>query len=1266
MWFAPSITATYGSSESTWKDLYSSFIDQLKRQFNSPNSIGRRKHRCCPLTSSRPGRHLAVLDGATMQTNDPTDITSGVEPAKPNSLSTVSPLATGGVGPPVLVPINAAADEQSSENNQSDAASKPAPDEAVAGKAEETSPLAPNDKSKYCSDSARPNGCSSSSKSNRVRNTRRKRARALSKRSRKRNDSSIPASELDSACDSEQTSGAGALSKNGVGNGASGSESLSHTDQRYSPISELGRGGWGVVERAVDHQLQREVAVKRLGSEIENDNEIRNRFFHEARVTSQLQHPGIVPVHELGLGTGNTYYVMKLLEGKSLREHIREAHQSLAGRQKFSANDLRETYLPLLNRFVDICNAIAYAHRRGVIHRDLKPANVMVGEFGETIVVDWGLAKHVETEGSSPISDSTVQSTTMSKKSPAEHHEQDAYETASVQYAGGEAREDFHEVGITHCRTGETSGQGASNVSIGSDTYEVTCQGSVIGTPAYMPPEQASGNIALLSPQSDIYSLGVILFEIVCGKAPLSGCGVEQILKRVQIGDVPTLRDKQPRVPKALEAICSTAMSLKPSDRYHSAEQLANDIRSYIAGDRVSVYRDPILDRVARWCRKNQSLAFAIATAGSVVLIASVIFGGIIRRAHRAEQVARKDAVAAHRNALDQLAVARDSADSWLVDLSGALQHYPGLEPLREHLIAQAMSQYEKLASDNPDEGQSASDPLVSAQILLEQARADIRLGDLLRLQESSRARVGEAPAGQSVAERYMRAHDKLTRAKSLCSQYGDSSSAQSIKDSIRLEQANVQIGLLLADAAHNPRQNTSHASTLQWLVTYLPEFPAGDLETQLPLTTSRREHVSAYIRLNLALARAIPPHGRGQAAEYLRLASTWSHWLADNGGKPSDYSLAETATTDWAEVLHSVGKIAESIEVRDELVQSLDRWIVKSPRRADLLQSAAYTKMNQAQQYAQLHETRRAELLYESAIADLKSAWSLLDADSVFQLNVATANHNLAQLVASSARTDPSEIENAKGRLQQSIAIYERLLQQQVTEENLRRLSESHAAMASLLRKQDGREADQGRHWESACLGYQMLVDHQLANYFDLTGYADALVGRGRLEFGNKHYEASMEHLGHAGELLNESERSQRQLDKEITRHTTGYTARLQTQLQRLELLKQLAAARGQDVQFTQAASEYQQLLREAVEEEVRGEGDAAYPFATINWIDHITKVPQPRPVLREALRWLSEIEKLYPICTQSEKWTQRAQLLRELLNRGSTGESREIPQVP
>jgi serine/threonine protein kinase len=233
---------------------------------------------------------------------------------------------------------------------------------------------------------------------------------------------------------------------------------------RYRVVRSHARGGLGEVFVALDQELHREVALKEIHPCHADHPGSRARFVLEAEITGALEHPGVVPVYGLGVyPDGRPYYAMRFIHGQDLKDAIRQFHQSGAG-----AAGLR----PLLGRFVAVCNAVAYAHSRGVLHRDLKPANIMLGAFGETLVVDWGLAKVVGGD--------------------------------QMPWAGE---------GPSVPATTSLSAAGTSEAA-------VTVPGSAVGTPAYMSPEQAAGRHDEVGPASDVYSLGATLYHLLTGKAP--------------------------------------------------------------------------------------------------------------------------------------------------------------------------------------------------------------------------------------------------------------------------------------------------------------------------------------------------------------------------------------------------------------------------------------------------------------------------------------------------------------------------------------------------------------------------------------------------------------------------------------------------------------------------------------------------------------------------------------------------------------------------
>ncbi|MFO0890131.1 MAG: protein kinase [Isosphaeraceae bacterium] len=373
-----------------------------------------------------------------------------------------------------------------------------------------------------------------------------------------------------------------------LGIGVDGPESPD--GRRFSVLRPHARGGLGQVSVALDRELNREVALKEILPERVDDQESRARFVMEAEITGRLEHPGVVPLYSLGKDEkGRPYYAMRFIKGRSLKDAIEAYHRpvengtSVADRRNLQLRDL-------LNRFVAVCNVIAYAHSRGVIHRDLKPANVLLGAYGETLVVDWGLAK--------PIG----------RAEPV------------LTLAPGEAT----------LRPTSMSG-----------TTE-TVAGTAIGTPAFMSPEQAGGRLEHVGPLSDVYCLGATLYMILTGRPPFNDPDVGTVLSRIQLGDFPPPRAIAPVTPRSLEAICLRAMALKPVDRYGSPRALAQDVERWLADEPVSVYREPLTTRLTRWGRRNRTIASSLGALLLTAVVALAVSTALIGREQaRTEQQRR-------------------------------------------------------------------------------------------------------------------------------------------------------------------------------------------------------------------------------------------------------------------------------------------------------------------------------------------------------------------------------------------------------------------------------------------------------------------------------------------------------------------------------------------------------------------------------------------------------------------------------------------------
>ncbi|MEY4180806.1 MAG: Serine/threonine-protein kinase PknD, partial [Planctomycetota bacterium] len=381
--------------------------------------------------------------------------------------------------------------------------------------------------------------------------------------------------------------------------GGEHSDSAPAAAGRFRAVRPHASGGLGRIWLALDAELKREVAIKELLNEHANRPDARERFVLEAEVTARLEHPGIVPVYGLGTAPdGRPFYAMRLIQGKSLEVAIQELHETSFG-SPFAAQRLLETRR-LLNRFLAVCAAIDFAHSRGVIHRDIKPANVMLGEFGETLVVDWGMA--------------------LLRSPPGE---------AS---SGAE---------IPNSRTEEEGGARILG-----------------GTPQYMSPEQAAGDERAIGPASDIYNLGATLYQLLTGRPAFPKASTPSVvLDAVQRADFAPPRQVCPTVPAVLQAVCLKAMAREPGDRYASARALSEDLERWLADEPVAAYREPMGERLARVFRKHR-LAVLVGTLGLVAItLAALVATLLVYRASREET--RLRLLAEFRTRESQAALAR-------------------------------------------------------------------------------------------------------------------------------------------------------------------------------------------------------------------------------------------------------------------------------------------------------------------------------------------------------------------------------------------------------------------------------------------------------------------------------------------------------------------------------------------------------------------------------------------------------------------------------
>ena len=369
---------------------------------------------------------------------------------------------------------------------------------------------------------------------------------------------------------------------------SSGEPSERDAESRYRMLGEIARGGMGAIIKGRDVDLGRDLAIKVLLDSHKDKPELVGRFVEEAQIGGQLQHPGIAPVYELGqLGDERPFFSMKLVKGTTLAAQLSERSDPSTDRPR------------LLGVFEQICQTMAYAHSRGVVHRDLKPANVMVGAFGEVQVMDWGLAK-VLREGGVADEKRALQTQTQ---------------TSVIQ---------------TIRSLGSDLPTGIGSGSDGSKTQ----MGSVLGTPAYMPPEQALGEIDRLDERSDVFGLGAILCEILTGVPPYVGSDATEVFRLASRGKLDACFDRlrESDIDEELVSLVRDCLELEPEDRPRNAGVLANRLSDYLESVETRL-RQAELDRIeadikAEEERKRRRVMMALA--GSVLLTICAGGGGWI------------------------------------------------------------------------------------------------------------------------------------------------------------------------------------------------------------------------------------------------------------------------------------------------------------------------------------------------------------------------------------------------------------------------------------------------------------------------------------------------------------------------------------------------------------------------------------------------------------------------------------------------------------
>jgi serine/threonine-protein kinase len=797
---------------------------------------------------------------------------------------------------------------------------------------------------------------------------------------------------------------------------------------RFQVLSFHAEGGLGRVMVAEDRELGRHVALKEIKPDQADNPVARERFVLEAEITGGLEHPGIVPVYGLGkYSDGRPYYAMRFIRGNNLAEAVKAFHDQPA--EQRDAGEREIELRRLLRRFTDVCHAVHYAHSRGVLHRDLKPGNVMLGKYGETLLVDWGVAKLIgRTEVESPTDEVTLR------------------------------------------------------VSSGSGSH-ATMMGSAVGTLPYMSPEQAAGKLDELGVASDVYSLGATLYCLLTGQSPFPGKRVER--ERVIAGQFPPPRSVQPQVPPALEAICLKAMARAAADRYAAADQIVADVERWLADEPVSVYRETRSERAARWMRRHRAWVQAGVASLLVIAVISAAAAAIVFRAWQREAVAWSEA---GRNFVQ----AREAVDRWLSGVGEALAFYPVANRTRVALLEQAAEEYERFVRQRSDDleielergrtylrlghlrrelgdRKRAAEAYRQAAGLFDQLR---RHGDSLdcRLEQANcQTDLGVVAWETEQLKEAAQCFDHaLGQLRELAKRYPGEPAVSEALAAALLNQ-----GELLAEQGQRPaaegvlREALETLAALRTTSRAVPEQAAAtQAAASQPDAPQIRHRLKQTADVHDLLGRVLLDQGRyddalAEIERSIRLAGQLADQQPDN---PRHWKWRADAQIYLASVLRELGRVDDEAEAYQQASETYRTLCTVLPGVTDFESSLALTLLDHGGLLYQLGRVQEAEKQLTEARAAAERLKQLHPDTSEYRDTWALSTDTLAELLR-----DRGEFEKAEAMFGEAIRTYEELLpsvsnksaEARVKYAESLALCRSHLAQSLQLRGQHA-EADQ------------------------------------------------------------------------------------------------------------------------------------------------------------------------------------------------------------